>query len=181
MIAHLIKGMLKAWSEKNLLTALLLFSGVRSSSASSHQPRLTTTTCRITNMPTINTTSNKNTTTTPSQYHLHWFEPWPTIFILRRWKTSPFPFLLLLLLNRFQPLLPERLFLPCKVHDEFVYFLPIHLEESILFLTSQPLSAAFLNADWEKLDLETMLFWRRFIQSLKTTYRGTFIWCFISN
>lgn len=46
--------------------------------------------------------------------HLHWFEARSTVFILCWWKTSPFPLLLLLLLNRFQPLLSERLLFSCK-------------------------------------------------------------------
>ena len=55
--------------------------------------------------------------------HLHWFEAGPSVFILCWWKTSPFPLLLLLLLNRFQPLLSIRLLFPCKCTESIIIFI----------------------------------------------------------
>ena len=105
---------------QDLLTALLLFSGVRSSSASSHQPKLTTTT-----WAENYDDHGQNDERRPQRredhlnqreknyVYLHWFEPWPSIFVLCGWKTSSFPLLLLLLLESLQSLFPERLFFSC--------------------------------------------------------------------
>ena len=112
---------------QDLLTALLLFSGVRSSSASSHQPKLTTTTWaekyddQLIMVRMMREDHNDEKITTISlkknYVYLHWFEPWPSIFVLCGWKTSSFPLLLLLLLESLQSLFPERLFFSCTSSD----------------------------------------------------------------